>query len=61
MFPSFNVPVIKVDFVHSRLPIIQGGTITFLVSINAILSLPKWKCPDAQGKYANYVHYYIPL
>lgn len=28
-----------------RLPIVQGGTISFLVPILAILQLPKWECP----------------
>lgn len=32
-----------------RLPLIQGGTISFLVPTLAILSLEKWKCPtDAE-------------
>ncbi|KAL9893590.1 solute carrier family 23 member 1 isoform 1-T1 [Glossina fuscipes fuscipes] len=30
-----------------RLPIVQGGTISFLVPTLAILSLPQWKCPPA--------------
>lgn len=38
-----------VTFVQStfgcRLPIVQGGTISFLVPVLAILSLPKWQCP----------------
>lgn len=29
----------------SRLPIIQGGTFSFLTPTLAMLSLPKWKCP----------------
>ncbi|CAH2209010.1 jg9767, partial [Pararge aegeria aegeria] len=28
-----------------RLPIVQGGTISFLVPTLAILNLPLWKCP----------------
>ena len=28
-----------------RLPIVQGGTISFLVPTLAILDLPQWKCP----------------
>ncbi|XP_054284348.1 solute carrier family 23 member 1 isoform X2 [Macrosteles quadrilineatus] len=28
-----------------RLPIVQGGTISFLVPTLAILSLPRWQCP----------------
>ncbi|XP_049869506.1 solute carrier family 23 member 2 isoform X2 [Pectinophora gossypiella] len=30
-----------------RLPIVQGGTISFLVPTLAILGLPAWQCPDA--------------
>lgn len=30
-----------------RLPIVQGGTISFLVPTLAILALPQWKCPPA--------------
>lgn len=29
-----------------RLPIVQGGTISFLVPTLAILNLPRWKCPS---------------
>uniref|UniRef100_A0A8C5WJ02 Solute carrier family 23 member 1-like n=1 Tax=Leptobrachium leishanense TaxID=445787 RepID=A0A8C5WJ02_9ANUR len=29
-----------------RLPILQGGTFAFLTPTLAMLSLPKWKCPD---------------
>lgn len=29
-----------------RLPLVQGGTISFLVPTLAILNLEKWKCPD---------------
>jgi len=29
-----------------RLPIVQGGTISFLVPTLAILALPQWKCPE---------------
>lgn len=32
----------------TRLPIVQGGTFTFIAPSLAILSLPKWKCP-AEG------------
>lgn len=31
-----------------RLPIVQGGTISFLVPILAILRLPQWQCPAAE-------------
>ncbi|XP_068596071.1 solute carrier family 23 member 2 [Brachionichthys hirsutus] len=30
-----------------RLPILQGGSITFLTPALAILALPKWQCPDS--------------
>ncbi|CAG05576.1 unnamed protein product, partial [Tetraodon nigroviridis] len=30
----------------SRLPILQGGTFSFITPTLAILALPKWKCPD---------------
>ncbi|XP_050425734.1 solute carrier family 23 member 1-like isoform X1 [Adelges cooleyi] len=30
-----------------RLPIVQGGTISFLVPTLAILNLPRWRCPSA--------------
>lgn len=30
-----------------RLPLVQGGTISFLVPTLAILNLPEWQCPDA--------------
>ena len=29
-----------------RLPLVQGGTISFLVPTLAILNLEKWRCPD---------------
>lgn len=29
-----------------RLPILQGGTFTFITPTLAILALPKWRCPD---------------
>ncbi|XP_058119868.1 solute carrier family 23 member 2 [Anopheles ziemanni] len=32
-----------------RLPIVQGGTISFLVPTLAILNLPQWKCPPAEA------------
>ncbi|XP_077066820.1 solute carrier family 23 member 2 isoform X1 [Siphateles boraxobius] len=30
----------------TRLPILQGGTFTFITPTLAILALPKWRCPD---------------
>ncbi|XP_063232307.1 solute carrier family 23 member 2 isoform X2 [Bacillus rossius redtenbacheri] len=32
-----------------RLPIVQGGTISFLVPTLAILNLPVWRCPDSDA------------
>lgn len=32
--------------VGCRLPLVQGGTISFLVPTLAILNLPQWKCPE---------------
>ena len=29
-----------------RLPLVQGGTISFLVPTLALLNLPQWKCPS---------------
>ncbi|XP_057322165.1 solute carrier family 23 member 1 [Microplitis mediator] len=41
-----------VTFIQStigcRLPLVQGGTISFLVPTLAILSLPQWKCPPEE-------------
>ncbi|KOX68501.1 Solute carrier family 23 member 1 [Melipona quadrifasciata] len=34
--------------VGCRLPLVQGGTISFLVPTLAILSLPQWKCPPPE-------------
>lgn len=31
-----------------RLPLVQGGTISFLVPTLAILNLEKWKCPSKE-------------
>ncbi|KAG7198924.1 hypothetical protein KM043_015738 [Ampulex compressa] len=31
-----------------RLPLVQGGTISFLVPTLAILNLPQWKCPPVE-------------
>ncbi|RXN19128.1 solute carrier family 23 member 2-like protein [Labeo rohita] len=33
----------------TRLPILQGGTFTFITPTLAILALPKWKCPDTSA------------
>ena len=30
----------------SRLPIVQGGTFTFLAPTFAVLAIPKFRCPD---------------
>ncbi len=32
-----------------RLPILQGGTFTFITPTLAILALPKWRCPDTSA------------
>lgn len=32
-------------YVYFRLPLVQGGTISFLVPTLAILNLPQWQCP----------------
>ena len=32
-----------------RLPIVQGGTFSFLTPTIAILSLPKWQCPSSSA------------
>ncbi|TRY66050.1 hypothetical protein DNTS_002687 [Danionella cerebrum] len=32
--------------IGTRLPILQGGTFTFITPTLAILALPKWRCPD---------------
>ncbi|XP_021329513.2 solute carrier family 23 member 2 isoform X2 [Danio rerio] len=33
----------------TRLPILQGGTFTFITPTLAILALPKWRCPDSSA------------
>lgn len=38
-----------INQVECRLPIIQGGTPSFLVPTFAILSLPEWKCPAPES------------
>ncbi|XP_029457508.1 solute carrier family 23 member 1-like isoform X2 [Rhinatrema bivittatum] len=35
--------------VGTRLPILQGGTFSFITPTLAILSLPQWKCPKIDG------------
>ncbi|XP_068169055.1 solute carrier family 23 member 2 [Antennarius striatus] len=35
--------------VGNRLPILQGGSLTFLTPTLAILALPRWKCPDPRA------------
>ena len=39
-----------------RLPIVQGGTFSFLVPTFAILSLPEWKCPSLEAIFLNPCH-----
>lgn len=41
---------IPVTFYACRLPIVQGGTFSFLTPTFAILSLPQWTCPTPQGQ-----------
>ncbi|XP_068459053.1 solute carrier family 23 member 2 [Clinocottus analis] len=35
--------------VGTRLPILQGGTFSFITPTLAILALPKWQCPDPEA------------
>lgn len=44
-FVSGMVTILQSTF-GVRLPIIQGGTFSFLVPTFAIMSLPEWTCPD---------------
>jgi hypothetical protein len=44
------------NFYVRSLPIVQGGTFSFLAPTIALLTLPKWKCPEspkipAAGKF----------
>ena len=32
-------------FVFFRLPVVQGGTFTFVLPITALMSLERWACP----------------
>ncbi|KAH9633063.1 hypothetical protein HF086_010172, partial [Spodoptera exigua] len=49
---SLLVPIGLITWLQAtfgcRLPIVQGGTISFLVPTLAILNLPIWQCPPAQ-------------
>ncbi|KAM6973339.1 solute carrier family 23 member 1 [Aplochiton taeniatus] len=36
--------------VGTRLPILQGGTFSFITPTLAILALPKWQCPGLEGQ-----------
>uniref|UniRef100_T1H7Q0 Uncharacterized protein n=1 Tax=Rhodnius prolixus TaxID=13249 RepID=T1H7Q0_RHOPR len=47
IFVTGIVTYIQVTF-GCRLPIVQGGTICFLVPTLAILNLPRWKCPEEE-------------
>lgn len=38
-----------------RLPLVQGGTISFLVPTLAILNLPQWQCPSKE-KFDSLTH-----
>uniref|UniRef100_A0A4W4EVC1 Uncharacterized protein n=1 Tax=Electrophorus electricus TaxID=8005 RepID=A0A4W4EVC1_ELEEL len=44
-FVSGICTVLQTTF-GTRLPILQGGTFTFITPTLAILALPKWKCPE---------------
>uniref|UniRef100_W5NHW4 Si:dkey-106n21.1 n=1 Tax=Lepisosteus oculatus TaxID=7918 RepID=W5NHW4_LEPOC len=37
----------------TRLPILQGGTFSFVTPTLAILALPKWRCPDMNEGFVN--------
>ncbi|XP_069083663.1 solute carrier family 23 member 1-like [Pleurodeles waltl] len=39
--------------IGSRLPILQGGTFSFITPTLAILSLPQWKCPELNALSSN--------
>lgn len=45
IFVTGLVTIFQATF-GSRLPLVQGGTISFLVPTLAILNLDKWRCPD---------------
>ncbi|KAG8042724.1 hypothetical protein G9C98_005364 [Cotesia typhae] len=47
IFVTGLVTMIQTTF-GCRLPLVQGGTISFLVPTLAILSLPQWKCPPEE-------------
>ncbi|KAL5237381.1 hypothetical protein ACI65C_004791 [Semiaphis heraclei] len=48
IFVTAIVTFIQVTF-GCRLPIVQGGTISFLVPTLAILKLPQWRCPSMES------------
>jgi len=45
IFVTGLVTIFQATF-GSRLPLVQGGTISFLVPTLAIFNLDKWRCPD---------------
>ena len=47
MFVSGIVTLLQSTF-GTRLPVIQGGSFSFIVPALAILSLPEWECPAAK-------------
>lgn len=53
VFNKFNILTGLVTLIQTtfgcRLPIVQGGTISFLVPTLAILNLPQWHCPSAEN------------
>lgn len=52
IFVTGLVTIIQTTF-GCRLPLVQGGTISFLVPTLAILNLDKWRCPDSTGMTAD--------
>ena len=45
--------MIKLPSLSLRLPIVQGGTFSFLTPTIAILSLPQWQCPSTMSPTGN--------
>lgn len=46
IFMSGIITILQ-SHVGTRLPIVQGGSFSFLVPTLAIMNLPQWKCPPA--------------
>jgi nucleobase transporter 1/2 len=45
IFMSGIITILQ-SHVGTRLPIVQGGSFSFLVPTLAIMNLPQWKCPS---------------